>query len=163
MTTFPRELEAEMVQFFGPVGTQQVELFLPYPMTLAWPDTRGVYREVNRILCHAHVRDSLGRILEQTLDHYGIARVRELRLNVFGGCLNVRRKRGSTSSWSVHAWGAAVDIDPANNQLRWGRDRARLAQPEYEPFWEIVEKQGWTSLGRKKNYDWMHFQAASLP
>ena len=31
-----------------------------------------------------------------------------------------------------------------------------------EEFWEIVESEGWTSLGRARDFDWMHFQAPRL-
>jgi hypothetical protein len=61
-----------------------------------------------------------------------------------------------------NSWGAAVDIDPDRNQLKWGKDKAFLARPEYEPFWKIVEAEGWTSLGKARNIDFMHFQAANL-
>ena len=54
------------------------------------------------------------------------------------------------------------DIDPDNNQLKWGRDRASFAKPVYDKFWNIVENEGWNSLGRTKNYDYMHFSAVSV-
>ena len=66
--------------------------------------------------------------------------------------------RGSSTTTSTHAWGVAVDVDPERNQLRWDKSRAKLALPEYEPWWKIVESYGATSLGRRRNYDWMHFQ-----
>ena len=65
-------------------------------------------------------------------------------------------------TWSMHAYGIAVDLDPERNQLKWGRDKAVFARPEYVPFWNIVESEGATSLGRARNYDWMHFQFANL-
>ena len=105
--------------------------------------------------------DSLRNIFANTLQHFGLQQVQALRLDQFGGCLNVRPRRGG-NTYSVHAWGAAVDLDPVNNALRWDRSRAACAKAAYEPFWKIVEEQGWTSLGRQKDYDWMHFQAASL-
>ena len=126
-------------------------------MVLAW----DLDSKVTQITCHEKVHDSLKRIFENTLSHYGIDTIKELRLDRFGGCLNVRKMRGG-SSWSIHSWGAAIDIDPDRNQLKWGRDRAFLARPEYEPFWKIVESEGWTSLGKARNYDWMHLQACSL-
>ena len=76
-----------------------------------------------------------------------------------GGCLNVRRMRGGTR-WSTHSWGIAMDYDPEQNQWKWGRDRATLALPEYDAWWRLWEEEGWTSLGRTKNFDWMHVQAA---
>jgi hypothetical protein len=80
---------------------------------------------------------------------------------MFGGCVNVRRMRGG-SSWSIHSWGAAVDLDPDNNQLKWSKPKATFSRTEYNDFWKIVESEGWTSLGRARNFDWMHFQAAYL-
>ena len=154
---WPKQDYASMVKFYGNVGENQTTLILPYEMYLAWePETK-----VHKISCHEKVHDSLKRIFEKTLNHYGIEKIKELKLDSFGGCLNVRKMRGG-SSWSIHSWGAAVDLDPDRNQLKWGRDKAEFAKPEYDAFWEIVEGEGWTSLLRARNYDAMHFQAANL-
>ena len=69
--------------------------------------------------------------------------------------------RGGTQ-YSMHSWGIAIDFDPERNQLNWGRDRARLAAADCVPFWDIWEAEGWVSLGRARNFDWMHVQAARL-
>jgi hypothetical protein len=58
--------------------------------------------------------------------------------------------------------GAAIDLDPDNNQLKWPQPKATLSRAEYNDFWKIVESEGWTSLGKERNFDWMHFQAAYL-
>jgi hypothetical protein len=137
------------------VGKNQIPLELPYKMRIAW----DLHSTVSHIQCHEKVADSLGRIFHAVLSEYGINTIRVLGLDLFGGCLNVRRKKGG-SAYSMHSWGIAVDLDPDNNQLRMGRPRARFSHAEYEPFWKIVEDEGWVSLGREKNYDWMHFQAA---
>ena len=100
-------------------------------------------------------------IFEKTLEHYGLERIRELGLDRFGGCLSVRLIRGG-NKYSTHAWGIAVDIDPLNNQYHWNKNRAKLAHPEYQKFWEIVESTGAISLGRQHDYDWMHFQFAQF-
>jgi hypothetical protein len=154
---WPKQNYADMVKFYGEVGTNQTSLVLPYEMKLAW----DLDSKVTKLTCHKKVKDSLERILKNTLDHYGLEEIKKLKLDVFGGCLNVRKMRGG-SSWSIHSWGAAIDLDPDRNQLKWNKDKAYFAKPEYEPFWKIVEAEGWTSLGREKNYDWMHFQAANL-
>ena len=107
------------------------------------------------------MHDSLGRILKRTLDHYGLERIRELKLDQWGGTLNVRKMRGGTK-YSMHSWGIAIDIDPAHNRLHWGRDRAWLARRNRADFIDFFEDEGWISLGRERNFDWMHFQAARL-
>ena len=143
--------------FYGEVGQNQTKLVFPYPVCLAW-DTSTFVKSTS---CHEKVHDAALRILTRVLDHYGLDKIRELRLDRFGGCLNVRRMRGG-SAWSMHSWGIAFDFDPDRNQLRWGRDRAAFARPEYEKWFELWEEEGAISLGRLRNFDWMHTQFATL-
>jgi hypothetical protein len=49
-----------------------------------------------------------------------------------------------------------------HNKLQWGRDRAAFASAEYDAWWRTWEAEGWVSLGRTRNYDWMHVQAARV-
>ena len=154
---WPKQDYNSMVNFYGPVGENMTRLDVPYKLKLAWaPQTT-----LSKITCHQKVAKSLYTIFENTLKTYGEKEIQRLRLDLFGGCLNVRRVRGG-SSWSIHSWGAACDVDPDNNQLKWGKDRATLAKPVYEPFWKIVEAEGAVSLGRSRGYDYMHFQFAAL-
>jgi len=138
------------------MGKNQTTLLLPYEMKLAW-DTNSIVRKIS---IHEKVHDSAKAALTEILEIYGND-IEDLGLDLFGGCLNVRKMRGG-SNWSMHSWGIAIDFDPENNQLKWGDDKARLAGDDYIPFWEAWEKQNWVSLGRTKNYDWMHVQAARL-
>lgn len=154
---WPVEKEAKLIAAYGQVGKNQTTVTLPYTHLLAW-DTRT---KVNSFSCNKKVAASIARVLEKVLAHYGKDGIHDLRLNLWGGCLNVRKKRGG-SSWSTHAWGIAIDYDPDNNQLKWGRDRATLAAPVYGPWWKFWEEEGWLSLGRARNFDWMHVQAARL-
>jgi hypothetical protein len=48
------------------------------------------------------------------------------------------------------------------NQLNFGRDRATLDHTDYDFWWHTWEDEGWVSLGRSRNFDWMHIQAARL-
>lgn len=156
-TIWPNQDYESMVQYYGEVGENQVILELPYEMRLSWSPSE----RVRKIKCHLKVQESIHSILQATLSLYSLPEIQKLRLDVYGGCLNVRKKRGGTT-WSIHSWGAALDIDPDRNQLKWHKDKATLAGPDYEPFWEIVAREGWTSLGKSRDYDWMHFQAADL-
>jgi len=156
---WPRQSPREMEKFFGSVGANQAVLVVPegYPLRIAWDPKKTVAR----FSCHERIHDAARRVLVRVLDAYGPARIRDLGLDLFGGCLNVRRMRGG-SAWSMHAWGAAIDFDPERNQLRWGRSRARFARPEYEKWWALWEAEGFVSLGRARDFDWMHVQAARL-
>jgi hypothetical protein len=156
---WPRQSTREMEAHFGPVGANQTTLVLPrdYPLRIAWDRAR----RVTRITCHERVHDAAKRVLERVLDHYGPARIVDLGLDLFGGCLNVRRMRGG-SAWSMHAWGVAFDFDPERNQLSWNRTRAVLARPECDRWWALWEEEGFVSLGRSRDFDWMHVQAARL-
>ena len=152
--------QSGVAAFYGPAGGKDCtagSVVLPFPFPLAWDDSQ----KVTRFACHIRVAAPLMSIFSAAAAHYGETEFRRLKLDRFGGCYNYRVMRGGTSL-SMHAWGIAVDLDPINNQLKWGKDRASFARPEYNAFWQIVEAHGARSLGRAKNYDWMHFQFAGL-
>jgi hypothetical protein len=110
---------------------------------------------------HTKVAASAERVLQAVASIYSPAERKTIGIDLFGGSLNVRKMRGG-SAYSMHSWGIAIDFDPERNQLNWGRDKARLAQADAVPFWSEWEKEGWLSLGRARNFDWMHIQAARL-
>lgn len=152
---WPRQRDVE--RFYGEVGQNQALMQLPFRMWLAW-DLR---KSIQAITLHEKVIPSAERVFRRILEEYGPKRIDELDLDLFGGSFNVRKMRGG-NNYSMHSWGIAIDFDPENNQLRWGRDRARLDAPDYDMFWRFWEEEGWLSLGRAKNFDWMHVQAALL-
>jgi hypothetical protein len=154
---WPTQYSAEFDAFYGARGSNLVKLQLPYPHRLAW-DTATI---VHSFSCHLKVRDSMLKVLTNVLNYYGPDKIRELRLDLWGGCYNERPLRGGTK-WSMHSWGIAVDYDPSRNKLDWGRDKASFARPEYDKWWQFWEEEGWVSLGRDRNFDWMHVQAAKL-
>ena len=142
---------------FGKAGSGLVTVNLPYLLRLAWePETT-----VRRLTCHEAVAESLLRIFQRTLDHYGLARIQALGLDLFGGCYNERKISGGSKP-SMHSWGIAVDVDPDHNGLKVHKPQARLSGTDYDAFWEFVEAEGGVSLGRERDYDWMHFQFARL-
>jgi len=148
---------ATIEQFYGAPGTNHVIVQLPYPLKLAW-DTDTI---VNRTTINKNCADSFVRIMKDILKEYGHEQITTLRLDMFGGIFNNRPMRGG-SKLSTHAYAAAIDLDPERNQLRWGRDKAHFARPEYKKFLDCWEREGWVSLGVERNFDWMHFQAVGL-
>lgn len=155
---FPRQ--SDMASFYGAPGNPKCttgKVVLPFAFYLAW--NRG--EKISSFSCHERCAGVFQSAFHEAARHYGEEEYRRLRLDLWGGCYNYRKMRGGTG-WSTHAYGAAFDLDPDMNQLRWGRDRASFARPEYEPFINICESVGLVSLGRAANMDWMHFQAARL-
>lgn len=152
---WPIESDAALIRYYGQPNTNQTTMTFPYPMKLCW----NLKQTVTRTSCHIKCKDAFYYIFEETKKQYSMEEIVKHGLNLFGGCLNPRKIRGGTR-WSVHAFGAAIDLDTKRNELNWGRDKAYLAKPELDKFWRIVESTGCVSLGRSANYDWMHFQAA---
>lgn len=152
---FPRQ--SQVPNFYGAVGENQSSIVPPWRMCLAW-DRR---RFIKRMTLHEKVADSAERAMTRIYAHYGDRGVQLLGLDQFGGSLNVRRMRGG-SRYSMHSWGIAIDFDPVRNGLRTKAPQARLSRDDVIPFWNAWEAEGWTSLGRERDFDWMHVQAASL-
>lgn len=156
--TWPKENPAALNRFYGQacqVNTVRVEV--PWTMKLAWDKST----RAKTVSIHEKNAESLRRIFAKVSETYSPKEISEYGLDLFGGSGNCRKKRGS-DEMSTHAWVIAIDFDPERNRLRWDANKAFLARPELEPFWEIWEREGWTSLGREKNYDWMHVQAADI-
>lgn len=143
--------------YYGAVGTNQTTIEVPYDMVLAWSKSTPA----RRMTLHKKVAPSALRVLQVVAETYSAKERADLGLNLFAGSLNVRRIRGG-SAYSMHSWGIAIDFDSERNQLKWGKPKARLSHDDALPFWQAWEAEGWLSLGRARNYDWMHIQAARL-
>ncbi len=150
--------QQDMVNFYGQAGAPAMKkVRCPWTLRLAW----DLGTKVQNISCNAKVANSVESVLTKVHQHYGEPALQQLRLDLYGGCFAARKKRGGTT-WSTHAWAVALDWDPDRNQLKWGRDKASLDASEYDFWWHAWEAEGWVSLGRSRNFDWMHIQAARL-
>lgn len=108
-------------------------------------------KPVKTIRCHAKVSDSLFRILTAiSKSPYSYL------LKQYAGCFNNRLMRNGSLP-SMHARGAAIDLDPDNNGnlKNWPHDSTM-------PFevMEIFAKEGWTAAGAFWSRDSMHMQAS---
>lgn len=154
-TTWPTQ--SQMAAFYGKPGENLVTFTVPYKLKLAWDHKTTV----GKITANKKVKESTERVLARVLDVYGLDGIVSLGLDLYGGTYNNRVMRGGTTL-STHAYGAAHDFDPERNQLNWNRTKANFAKPEYEAWWDAWTDEGWLSLGKARDFDWMHVQAARL-
>lgn len=150
-------LQKDCTSFYGPPGNIKCTSGIVTPKVhLFYGDT-----VVRSFRCHELVQETFQQVFDRTIDHYGEAEWRRLGLDRFSGCFNVRKMRGG-NAWSMHSWGIAYDLDAGRNTLHQDHRTAEFAKPAYTPYWEIVESEGLVSLGRARDFDWMHVQAARL-
>lgn len=139
--------EEDAAAFFGyPPNLTQVAM--PFPL-----DTDD--GEVMHFACSMKVAASLRRIFTAIGMHYSgnLEAMRKDGANYFDGCYADRSIRGS-SRRSMHAYGAAIDLDAAHNELGATTGRMPLAVRQ------IFKAEGWRWGGDYKGRkDWMHFEA----
>lgn len=147
---WPSPNQTSLRAFYGAPGdeSQLVRIEFPYPMLY---DGKRVTRTRVHKACAASLLRVLTTIRDLLPQHAHI----EDEANDFGGVFNARPKRGGTS-WSVHAWGAAIDLDADDNTFRdsW----PMKADMPLEIMVEFA-REGWISAGAFWGYDAMHFQA----
>ena len=138
---------------FGKAGCENLLVNVPVPAN--YP-LKYDGKPVKSIRIHKLVADRLAAALQDIINHYGedIEKVAPGAC-CYDGSYNFRKTTG-TSSYSIHSWGLALDFDASNNTMKMSAPKARLSQPIYEPFWNILEYHGFMSLGRRGNYDWQH-------
>lgn len=160
-TTIPRQAEVGTAYGSpGPGGTVEQRLTTataPLPMRLDW----DLETTVTRLRVHEKCAPALTAALAAVVDHYGEAEWRRLGLDRYAGGYNPRRMRGGTS-WSMHAYGCAIDIFAAPNALRTRCPQALFCGAEYKPFLDIMQAHGWLPAIRLWGADAMHFQMARL-
>jgi len=154
-TVWPKQ--SNVANYFGQPGENQVMCKVPFKLVLAWDKSNSL----SSYSCNELVKDAMERIWQRTFDYYGYDKIVDLRLHYFGGCLNVRRIRGG-SNWSMHAYGIAIDIDPDRNSLHTTWKNSQMSKPAYKQFVEFFYDEGFINLGKERDYDSMHFQAARL-
>lgn len=150
---WPRDNESSLRAFYGEPGDESnlVAFEPPFPMFYDG-------KQVKTLRCHKKVKDSLLRILTAIGKSYGGQRGVLEEAEDYGGCFNFRPKRGRTTGWSLHAWGAAIDLDADDNTFKdtWPQ-KADMPLEVIEEF----AKEGWLSAAAAWGYDAMHFQATA--
>lgn len=152
--------QSDIEKNFGEAGSPNATggvVLCPYPLRLAWDlDTK-----IDSFRSHFKVASSITSVLKKVQEHYTQEEISSHGFDIFGGCFNKRLKTNGRS-YSTHAYGVAVDFDPLRNKFAFDNKKAYLSKPVCQKFLDLWEEEGWTSLGRKHNYDWMHIQAPSV-
>jgi hypothetical protein len=145
----------QIIEIFKKPGDDRnlVTVPMPYPRKIAW-DLKVV---TNRMQCHKLVAPVFQKIHKEILDHYGLEKIQELEIDIFGGCYNFRKMRGG-SDWSRHSWGIAEDLNPEKNTLNMKAGKAQFSKKEYNAMMDIYYANGFVNQGKEKGFDYMHFQ-----
>jgi len=141
----PRGLD-EIQRLFGTPGNAMASagrVSLPAPLKLGWSEQR-----IEGFACHKLLEDVFTSAFKQ-IHERGFWPL----LKSFDGCYNDRSARGLAKK-STHAWGIAVDLNAATNQLG--------AKPTMDPrIVAIFRDHGFLWGGMWARPDGMHFQYAT--
>lgn len=139
-------------RFYGEPGDESRLVVMAFPYPMFYDGQRVLTTRV-----HERCAASLLRVLTAIGRGYGggdQCGVMEEAEN-YGGCYNFRLKRGGTS-YSLHAYGAAIDLDADDNAFR---DAWPLRADMPLEIMEEFAREGWIAAGAFWGYDAMHFQA----
>lgn len=155
----PRQSECDA--FYGRPGdeirSRLVTVDLPYPLRLDW----ALDQTVSRVTLHQKCAPAFVAAMQAVRAEYGAERQVALGLDRYAGGYMHRKMRGG-SKWSMHAYGCAVDFYAAPNGLTTRCPRALFCGPDYAPFLNIMQSNGWMPAIRLWGADAMHFQMARL-
>jgi hypothetical protein len=147
---WPNSDQISLRKFYGQPGDESNLITVDFPFATLYEG-----KQVKKFRCHKKVADSLVRVLKAIGEKYGKNREIMEEAEDFGGVYNFRNKRGG-STYSVHAWGAAIDLDADDNTFR---DSWPMKADMPLEIMEEFSKEGWLSAGAFWGYDSMHFQA----
>lgn len=147
---WPKTDQGSLRAFYGMPGdeSQLVTITFPYPMFYEG-------KTVLKTRVHKKCADSLWLVLKEIGDRYAGKQGIMEEAEDYGGVYNNRLMRGGRLP-SLHARGAAIDLDPDDNpnQGSW----PVVADMPLE-IMECFAREGWVSAGAFWGRDAMHFQA----
>jgi hypothetical protein len=146
---WPASSRAALVAFYGDPGRDEIARRL-VPIDVTGLGVQFGGQGVSWIMVHERCERSLRAVLVELAGgpHAGL-------LERYAGVYNHRPMRGG-SNWSLHAYGAAIDLDPGRNGLNthWP---TRATMPL--DVMEVFARAGWLPAGAFWARDAMHFQA----
>lgn len=147
---WPDSDQASLTRFYGAAGDESKLVAITFPYRMLYEG-----KVVTKTRCHQKVADSLFRVLLAIGDRYADRRDVMEEAEDYGGCYNNRLMRGGSTP-SLHARGAAIDIDADDNGnlISWP-----VAADMPLEIMECFAREGWVSAGAFWGRDAMHFQA----
>jgi hypothetical protein len=122
-------------------------------MRLAWDKNTTV----KKMRCHKLAAERFKKVFDEILKVYGLKRIQELGIDLFGGTFHYRQKRQG-STLSMHSWGLAIDLDPERNGMNTLVAKANFNKDEYKALRGIFKKNGFAWGGDLWGKDSMHWQ-----
>ena len=147
---FPSNTQEALREFYGEPGDEANLVMIEFPFPMFYGG-----KLVKKSRCHKKVAESLLRILNKIGKMHSGSREIMDSVSDYSGIYNFRNKRGGTRL-SVHAWGAAIDLDADENTFRnsWCVNSTMPLE-----VMEAFAEEGWTSAGAFWGYDAMHHEA----
>lgn len=147
---WPRQDFASLRSFYGEPGDESNLVTIEFPYRMLY-DGKVVTKTRVHKKCAASLLRVLTALRGEMEAHPDIVD----EVTDYGGCFNFRPKRGGTS-WSLHAWGAAYDMDADDNTFR---DHWPMQADMPLTVMEAWSREGWLCAGPFWGYDAMHAQA----
>ncbi len=145
---------AEITSYYGIPSEEgfraahMVSLKLPFPLIASWDEEK----QIKSLLMHKKIVVALEDALKEILELVGEEKLQELRWNYLGDALAFRKKKAG-HELSTHAWGVALDLNPALGPF--GKPCKKYPKVIVDAF----ERRGFVWGGRWVRQDGMHFQA----
>jgi len=147
---WPKSDQASLRAFYGEPGDESNLVSITFPYAMFYGGKLVTKTRVNK-----KCADSLLRVLTSIRDIMPFNQSIKDEAQDYGGVFNFRLKRGG-SSYSLHAYGAAIDLDADDNTFR---DSWPMKADMPLEIMEAFAKEGWIAAGAFWGYDAMHFQA----
>jgi hypothetical protein len=152
---WPHDDNETLIKFYGTPGMVKLRDFVP-PFQMIDADTK---KPVKSFEVHPKCFNAFAQVFQEIWDkcNHDQSVIEKYHLHLFGGSYNKRLVRGSTSHWSVHAFGAAIDINPAGAPMAVDERPTQENMPDFAV--EAFKRAGATWGGDfQHRKDWMHFQ-----
>lgn len=150
---WPRDNQADLIRFYGKPGkggTVEKQLIRVVP---PWQMYYGT-QKIKSFSFHQKAAPALIRVLNRIWEAYGRDQnaIENIGLHRFAGTYNPRKVRGSSTKWSNHAFGAAIDFNAEENAMG---SRGNMPADVVQFFADEGARWGGNYTSRK---DPMHFE-----